>query len=338
MCMQRKADKCIPTEEEMIKANINSFGDDIGKITNRVTSMFDVQAQFDKDSPEYKVLDYRIKCGQHFQQNAIDKAKGIIAKPMPKYWYDYSSCLKAGENTSVVAEKKPYFMRYIYPDLKKRYDTYIKNTNKKALREFRMTVEELLAKNKDSLTEDERNFIEYYYTKMPVGINNCVMNRICKRIEEEFDGYMSKHKTDSEFDYKIMRGDFQYTNYQYNAVKKIYQEYNKQAQDYKKHMQKERIDEYDASDMRQIMIEGFVSKCFEVCSNADKLCDILLDLLYTSERSKQFVWDVTGDVIINNLLKNNEQCFLFPCKDLHGQIEFAGEKFTMSKKEVKVIE
>ena len=338
MCMQRKADKCIPTEEEMIKANINSFGDDIGKITNRVTSMFDVQAQFDKDSPEYKVLDYRIKCGQHFQQNAIDKAKGIIAKPMPKYWYDYSSCLKAGENTSVVAEKKPYFMRYIYPDLKKRYDTYIKNTNKKALREFRMTVEELLSKNKDSLTEDERNFIEYYYTKMPIGINNCVMNRICKRIEEEFDGYMSKHKTDSEFDYKIMRGDFQYTNYQYNAVKKIYQEYNKQVQDYKKHMQKERIDEYDASDMRQIMIEGFVSKCFEVCSNADKLCDILLDLLYTSERSKQFVWDVTGDVIINNLLKNNKQCFLFPCKDLHGQIAFAGEKFSMSKKEVKVIE
>ena len=83
MCMQRKADKCIPTEEEMIKANINSFGDDIGKITNRVTSMFDVQAQFDKDRPEYKVLDYRIKCGQHFQQNAIDKAKGII----PDYMY-----------------------------------------------------------------------------------------------------------------------------------------------------------------------------------------------------------------------------------------------------------
>ena len=75
-----------------------------------------------------------------------------------------------------------------------------------------------------------------------------------------------------------------------------------------------------------------------VFANADKLFYILLDLLYTSERSKQFVWDVTGDVIINNLLKNNEQCFLFPCKDMHGQIEFAGEKFTMSKKEVKVIE
>lgn len=47
--------------------------------------MIERQASFHPDSEEYKLLDYRIKCGQHFQQNAIDKAKGIIAKPMPKY-------------------------------------------------------------------------------------------------------------------------------------------------------------------------------------------------------------------------------------------------------------
>lgn len=69
MCAQRKAKKCIPTEEDIIKSNVASFGDDIGKITNRATSMFDVIAQFPKDSEEYKVLDYRIKCGQLFQQN-----------------------------------------------------------------------------------------------------------------------------------------------------------------------------------------------------------------------------------------------------------------------------
>ena len=64
MCAQRRAQKCVPTEEDMIRANINSFGDDIGKITNRITSMFDVMAQFPEDSEEYRVLDYRIKCGQ----------------------------------------------------------------------------------------------------------------------------------------------------------------------------------------------------------------------------------------------------------------------------------
>lgn len=71
MCVQRKAKKCVPTERDLIQSNIDSFGDDIGKITNRITSMFDVIAQFEEGSKEYEVLDYRIKCGQLFQQNAI---------------------------------------------------------------------------------------------------------------------------------------------------------------------------------------------------------------------------------------------------------------------------
>lgn len=72
MCVQRNAKKIKVTEEDLIKSNIDSFGDDIGKTTNWITTMFDVQSQFDVDSEEYKVLDYRIKCGQLYQQNAID--------------------------------------------------------------------------------------------------------------------------------------------------------------------------------------------------------------------------------------------------------------------------
>lgn len=64
MCVQRKATKVNITEKHLIQSNIDSFGDDIGKITNRITTMFDVQSQFAPDSEEYQVLDYRIKCGQ----------------------------------------------------------------------------------------------------------------------------------------------------------------------------------------------------------------------------------------------------------------------------------
>lgn len=69
MCVQRNAKKKIVEEEDSIQSNIDSFGDDIGKTTNWITSMFDVQAQFEKGSVEYEILDYRIKCGQLFQQN-----------------------------------------------------------------------------------------------------------------------------------------------------------------------------------------------------------------------------------------------------------------------------
>lgn len=69
MCAQRNATKVEITEELLIQSNIDSFGDDIGKTTNWITTMFDVQSQYESESEEYKVLDYRIKCGQLYQQN-----------------------------------------------------------------------------------------------------------------------------------------------------------------------------------------------------------------------------------------------------------------------------
>lgn len=72
VCVQRKAPKCIPTEDDIMQSNINSFGNAVGEVTNKITSMFEVQARYEKNSREYRTLDYRIKCGQLYQQNAID--------------------------------------------------------------------------------------------------------------------------------------------------------------------------------------------------------------------------------------------------------------------------
>lgn len=71
MCVQRKAGKIIPTESDYVKSNIDSFGNEIGQTTNYITSMYEVQSRFHKNSNEYKILDYRIKCGQLYQQNVI---------------------------------------------------------------------------------------------------------------------------------------------------------------------------------------------------------------------------------------------------------------------------
>ncbi len=69
MCAQRRATKKVPTEEDFIRSNIESFGNDIGKTTNWITSMFEVQSRYRKTDPEYKELEYRIRCGQLYQQN-----------------------------------------------------------------------------------------------------------------------------------------------------------------------------------------------------------------------------------------------------------------------------
>ena len=229
MCVQRKAKKKIVTEADAIQANIDSFGDDIGKTTNWITSMFDVQAQFQKGSKEYEELDYRIKCGQLFQQNAIDKAKGIIDKPMPREWHDRHSAniIEDPERRRfyqrLVADKKPYFMRIIYPALMKQYNTYIKNTNKNAMREFQMTIDEMLEMPRSELSERQKDFLRYYESRMPVGNHDCVMNRICRRFEKEFDGYLGRHNADVDFDYTVMKSGIEYSRTQYNAILKLYE-------------------------------------------------------------------------------------------------------------------
>ena len=69
MCIQRRAEKKVASESDIITANKLAFNDEIGKVTNNVTSMFDVQAAFTPSSSEYKTLEYRIMCGQLYQQN-----------------------------------------------------------------------------------------------------------------------------------------------------------------------------------------------------------------------------------------------------------------------------
>lgn len=344
MCVQRKGEKRIVTEADFIQANIDSFGDDIGKTTNWITSMFDVQARFDKDSPQYKELDYRIKCGQLFQQNAIDKAKGIIAKPMPREWHDRHSVNQIEDPErrrfyqDIVADKKPYFMRIIYPALMKQYNTYIKNTNKSALREFQMTVDELYDIPEGERTGHQKDFLRYYEKRMPVGMNDCVMNRICRRFEEEFDGYLGRHNASTDFDYTIMKSGAEYTRSQYNAIAKLYESYNKRLRSYAVFANYERVDKDDAFSRRLDMRTEFSKECAKICPNRSVLCDIVLDICYTRNSTKRFAWEMCGSEIIQNLLRRNDEVITYPALDHDGDIEYGGNKFSLQKTRLEVVD
>lgn len=340
MCVQRKAEKIIETKNDLIKSNKNSFGDDIGKTTNWITSMYDVRAQFKPDSEEYQTLDYRIKCGQLFQQNAIDKAKGIISKPMPYSWHSRRPIgsiddeKKRSLYKSIVADKKPYFMRYIYPALMKQYNTYIKNTNKNALREFGITLNELLKKPDAELNEDERVFLKYFKIRLPVSNNDCVMNRICRKFEDEFDGYLGKHGLEKNFDYTIMKSGVGYTPEQYKAVCRLYNTYNARIRDYAVFSSYERVDEYDSFQELSDMRNEFEQECSMVCHSKDVLCDIVLDMCYKKNSTKKFAWEMCGDEIIHNLLVKSEWTISYPTKCDSGKITYGGKRFELKSKVV----
>lgn len=335
MCAQRRAEKCIPTEDDFVRTNINSFGNNIGQITNRVTSMYDIAAKYQPGCQEYDILQYRIQCGQQFQQDEIDKSKGIISHPMPKSWYDRHAVFKIEDDSKrelyrrVVADKKPYFMRYIYPDLMRQYNTYIKNTDRKALREFGMTVSDLKMVDVDLLTDRQKEFLHYYDLRMPVSVNDSVMNVICRKFEDRFDRLISKQASTNTFDYQIMKSGELYTPRRYTEVERLYKEYSHRLQKYTLAAKRERV---DRGAMNQTLIslhDEFRAECDSVCPNSQELCDIALDLCYQKATTKRFAWALCGSEIIVNLLLKNNNSISYPVRDDNGDLYYNGKKFSV---------
>lgn len=337
-CVQRKAPTCVPVEDDLMESNLMAFGSEVGALTNRVTSMFEVQSRYPKGSREYNIMDYRIRCGQLLQQNAIDSCKGIESKPMPDQWHSWiSNRISEGHdsmekkkrwiNRSILADKKPYFMQYVYPSVRSELKQYLKKSNEKSLIMFSVPLKELLKKNPK--TVEEQLFTEFFYYDFPVGIGPCTVNRICWRIEELFDKPQQAAKT--EFDYSIMRSEAEYTARMYKKIEIIYKEYLAELKNHIQQSAQERIKEYDNS-ISRIELQGhFRRMCYEQCPNADVLCNILLDLCYTRPNSKRLVWDICGDVIVRNLLRRNQFKISYPALDANGDIEFSGQRFSMKE-------
>lgn len=345
MCVQRKAKKKIINEVELAKSNKNSFGDAIGSVTNKITAMYDVQSLYPSDSQEYKDLSYRIMCGQLYQQNCIDATKGIIAKPMPKWWYnnrenEISSkdndemIAKKKYNQTIVADKKPYFMNYIYPQQMAKYQKYIKTINTKCLSLFRINLNALL--QKPNKTDEEREFIEWYYKMNPVSDNNCVMNRLCHMVEKEFEGYLPSIIHNSDFDYTILKSGVEYKDNIKKQIIDIYKQYVSEYQNFVISSKQTRLDSDDIVIYKANMIETYRRKCIEICPNEVELCDIILDICYTQDNSKKFAWDMCGDQIVRNLLVYKDNQFNYCVRDDNGNIEYSGKRYTAMTKRLEV--
>lgn len=345
ICMQRKADKRIISDDLLRTANKSGFGDEIGTTTNHITAMFDVLSKFPKDSDEYKTLIYRIQCGQLYQQNCIDRVKGIIAKPMPRSWYkrininnlikngaDNEEINNANFSNSICADKKPYFMNYIYPQQKAMYDRYIKRTNKKCIEEFEMDIHTLF--QKENKTEKERNFIKLYYEFLPSSDNDCTMNRLCHLVESNFDNYISEIRNNSNFDYSILKSDVGYSKSNYNQVKVIYRQYNDELFNTVKMFKENHIDDNEKATTLQCLNSFYSRKCVQVCPDPDELCNIVLDLCYTNEKTKQFAWNICGRQIIKNLLNKNDNMISYLVADEWGDIDYCGRIFSKKQKQI----
>lgn len=304
-CVQRNTQKVIVTEEEVKKTNKNGMGNQVGTITNYVTSMMEVQAKFEKDSKEYKELEYRIECGQLYQQAELDKIKGIVATPMPSYWYNLGACKDDKYLQSLCAYRKPYFMIYIYEETKSQYKNYIKESNAKCYALYKCSVDELIELGKvGRLMDEQKDFLFWYYRKMPVGTNPCSMNKICAYVESQLDGYKSQLHKNSNFDYNVLKVKRRCTEEHRQALRELEQYYRDCVAEYKS--KKQNNDEFDKFYQRKYMMQLFRDKAAEICPDPEERMNIILDITYGYKGNRQFCWDCIGNLIIERLEKLKE--------------------------------
>ena len=336
-CIQYNASKKVVTEADVIKANKNGFGSKIGSITNRITAITSLMANYKPGSIEYETLRYRTQCGQALQQEEIDKAKGILPNPMPKSWYISSeNIIKNDDSDEIIAQKrlnqqlcaakKPYFFGYNYPTLKQEYDAYVRDTDDHIQSITGKNIRVLL-KSDGNLPENEQKILEFYKKRLPLDVSPSTMNRICWAIEDEFDGVDLFENVN--FNYQVYKSGIDYTQEDYELIKLKCEDYRQKKRDINKQKFVEHEDGEDSAADQIIKLNADLEEsCFSICPNRQVLCEILLDICYGGGVDTSIVWSLCGDVIVDKLVSKSG-VYSYPEQDPSGEFCYSGLKFTM---------
>ena len=332
ICEQNSAKKHKITESLLAKSNKNGFDNNVGIITNRCTAMFDVLAKFEKGTKEYNEMLYRITCMQGYQQEIIDSCKGIIPKQVPRNWYDYRTVKDIdddGYTLSLLANKKPYFFIYNYKHLRNALKKHESDFEETCESNFGISLKELIEK-KDK-TDEEKMFVDRYFNKTPVSFANSTMNRICWKLEEELDG-LQKALKDVQLDTSIFITDKKVSKKLYNQAQELYEDYKISVKKSIKRSGNKNKEEVIQSKMSLVFY--YKEKMEELFSgNYELMTNCLVNMLYNKPVSKQFVWDLCGNHMLNKLSKDNENKINIPVESEYG-IEWQGVKYSIIKEEL----
>ena len=332
ICEQNSAKKHKITESLLAKSNKNGFDNNVGIITNRCTAAFDVLAKFEKGTKEYNEMLYRITCMQGYQQEIIDSCKGIIPKQVPRNWYDYRAVKDIdddGYTLSLLANKKPYFFIYNYKHLRNDLKKHENDFEETCESNFGISLNELI--KKENKTDEEKMFVDRYFNKMPVSFANSTMNRICWKLEEELDG-LQKALKDVQLDTSIFTTDKKVSKKLYNQAQELYEDYKISVKKSIKRSGNKNKEEVIQSKMSLVFY--YKEKMEELFSgNYELMTNCLVNMLYNKPVSKQFVWDLCGNHMLNKLSKDNENKINIPVESEEG-IEWQGVKYSIIKEEV----
>jgi len=325
-------------EKSLFLSDLYSFNSKIGYVTNCSTIMYCMLAEHKKDSLEYIELIKRLKICRKEQGSQIDKAKGIIVKEFPSSWFTEQEIFETDDEitknkkilmNNIIIKKKPYFMRWLYPDCNKRYKKHKNNADIYCSVSFGYSVSELMIKN--NRTDKENQYLDEYIKYCPLNEVDCSMNRLSKYIEcIKFD--IKKSIKNSDFDYKILMNNTikVIENNMYGDILSVYKNYITNKHLYASIIKNEDIilDDDEHGDICG-MYEYYKNKLYEICSNSSQLTNIIIDICYRKHISydKDFIWNIFSNELIENIYKNKQNKNFIPKKNNKGGIKYLGENY-----------
>ena len=336
--------EAVPTQKitlpNQVRCDIKGLDTKVGQITNYSTSMLAMLPLFksEKQQDQKQEIETRLKLLRELQGAEIDKIKGTTPPNFPKSWRHWVHINKDDDDitkaekykyNSMVVKKKPYFFIYLYSTLMNDYKNYEKNFNSISLTHFGVPIKVLLRK-KDH-TEGEMNLLRKYRKYSPVLETDCVMNILCKEIENvEFDikykpnctSLLPKFADRTEIDEdKIVKLIELYKGYKaqrkYKGIEAL--------------VDNEGIQDDDMNEILRGVLyanrDEYKNNMLDLFTSSKELFNHLVVMCERNNWSCDCIWDIVGDDIVDIIPYGNTQVVV---EDADG-FEYLGRNYKLEE-------
>ena len=335
-----------------IATDLRGLGTGVGGFSNCATIMHAMKGIFQKDSQKEQrdELTLRIKLLREIVGQEIDRIKGTAAPELPKEWKkkvyindNDTDAVKADKykQRSMVIDKKPYFFRYLYPELNQQFKHYEDSYNVEARSQYGIKLKKLLVK--PNKTEDEMNLIRRYQKYSPLITAPCIMNLLCKEFENvDFDINFNKGAVSMLPTYE---DKFEIDTEKLALMKELYRKFSsrKQVKSLESMFDGTILptdDEYD--ELRFNAVDLIRDEIRQQLTNSEISGEeVLFYCNVLSKSYKQFnwdfAWDILGDSIVDLIPRGRVEV---PVKNEAG-FEYLGDRYILApitEEEAKIIQ
>lgn len=357
-------EKGIAKSEKMTVSNITrtvkkGFGTGVGGFSNTATCLYAMAAIFDRPGREdqYNEVMNRIKLLREIVGQEIDRIKGADKPSLPSSWKKYEQVnpeddeenrLQKFKHNAMVISKKPYFFRYLYPELNQRFKQFEASYNQVSRDMFGVKFKKLLVM--DNKTPEQIDLVRKYQKYSPLITSDCTMNRLCREFEAvNFDIEFAKDPKDTSKKKKVVSKLPTYSAWFKDMDPVTYNSHHDVVRNlYKSYMARRQI-----KFMTELLVDSATSAYLDTeeflehrIGLFDQLVESLQNQLEESGISKEeflyhcdklsheystFNWGFAWDILSDSILQLIPQGKTFaPVHDPNGR-EYLGEKFSLKE-------